>query len=303
MVRRSSTSGATGGGGVKRKPGRAILATYTVKGRQSLVLPVGATGACTIRGGGWSTAVRPRHASRICRTRDGCYGIVGLILPIGAIFTGLCRRVKILTRRTKSTRRTHKPIGVLIFSSQTIAASAIKDGGRRVCFCSFQTRGPEGAADGCCVVLRLIFAIVAHSAGRGFIAERIPRLAVGTNGATKRVGRLVHACRASSARGRFGGVKESFRTILARATGMATNFLKFTSAARTTNTIDHFSPGRTRGAFVGIMCRARGARGSRATGGSTIALVQITAVLAHGGLVVPIGAILATGFGSGSDHG
>ena len=63
LVRRSSTNGATGGFSVKRKPGRAILATFTFKGRQSLVLPVGAIGACTIRCGGWSAAVRPCHAS------------------------------------------------------------------------------------------------------------------------------------------------------------------------------------------------------------------------------------------------
>ena len=128
-------------------------------------------------------------------------------------------------------------------------------------------------------------------------------MAVEADGATKRIGRLIHARGASGARGRLGGVKESSQTMFAGATGMATNFLKFTSAARTTNTIDQFGPGRTIGAFVGIVCRARGTRGSRATGGSTIALVQITIVLAHGGLVVTIGAILATGFGSGGDHG
>jgi hypothetical protein len=91
LVRRSSTSRATGGGGVKRKPGRTKLTTFTAKGRQCLVLPVGAIGTGTIRSGGWSTAIRPRPARRIRRTRDGCYGIVGLILPIGAIFTGYCR--------------------------------------------------------------------------------------------------------------------------------------------------------------------------------------------------------------------
>jgi hypothetical protein len=265
LVRRSSTSGATGGFSVKRKPGRAILATLTFKGRQGLVLPVGAAATRSIRCGRWSTAIRPRHASRICRTCDGCYGIVGLILPTGTIFTDHCRRVKIVTRGTKSTRRTDKAIGVLIFPSQTIAAGAIKDGGRCVCFCSFQTRGPEGAAYGCCIVLRLIFATVAHSAGRGFIAKRIPRLAVGTNGTTERIGRLIHACRASRTSGRFGGVKESFGTILAGATGMATTFLKFTSAARTTYAIDQFSSGRTSGAFVGTIGRARGTRGSRTT--------------------------------------
>ena len=222
-------------------------------------------------------------------------------MPTGAIFTGHCRRVKILTRGTKSTRRTNKPIGVLIFSSQTIAASAIKDGGRRVCFCSFQTRGPEGAAHGCCIVLRLIFATVAHSAGRGFIAKRIPRLAVGTNGTTERIGRLIHARRACGARGRLGGVKESSQTMFAGATGMTTNFLKFTSATRITHTIDQFGPGRTSGTVVGIICGARGARCSSTTGGRTIALIQITIVLARGGLVETIGAIFTTGFGNGSD--
>jgi hypothetical protein len=78
--------------------------------------------------------------------------------------------------------------------------------------------------------------------------------------------------------------------------------LKLASPARIANTIDQFGPGRTRGAFVGTIGGTRGARGSSTTG-STIALVQITIVLAHGGLVVPIGAILATGFGSGGDHG
>ena len=75
-----------------------------------------------------------------------------------------------------------------------------------------------------------------------------------------------HACRASRASGRFGGVKVSFGAILAGATGMATTFLKFTSAARTTYTIDQFSPRRTSGAFVGTIGGARGSRGSRTTG-------------------------------------
>ena len=126
-------------------------------------------------------------------------------------------------------------------------------------------------------------------------------MAVEADGATKRIGRLVHACRASSARGRLGGVKESSQTMLARATGMTTNFLKFTSATRITHTIDQFGPGRTSGTFVGIVCGARGACCSSTTGGRTIALIQITIVLASGGLVVTIGTIFTTGFGNGSD--
>ena len=128
-------------------------------------------------------------------------------------------------------------------------------------------------------------------------------MAVEADGATKCIGRLIHARGASGARGRLGGVKESSQTLFAGATGMVTNFLKFTSATRITHTIDQFSPGRTSGAFVGTIGGAQGTRGSRATGGNTIALVQITIVLARGGLVVTIGAILATGFGSGGDHG
>ena len=126
-------------------------------------------------------------------------------------------------------------------------------------------------------------------------------MAVEADGATKCIGRLIHARGASGARGRLGGVKESSQTLFARATGMTTNFLKFTSATRITHTIDQFGPGRTSGTFVGIICVARGARCSSTTGGRTIALIQITIVLASGGLVVTIGTIFTTGFGNGSD--
>ena len=126
-------------------------------------------------------------------------------------------------------------------------------------------------------------------------------MAVEADGATKCIGRLIHARRAGGARGRLGGVKESSQTLFAGATGMTTNFLKFTSATRITHTIDQFGPGRTSGTFVGIICGARGARCSGTAGGRAIALIQITIVLASGGLVVTLGTILATGCGSGSD--
>lgn len=126
-------------------------------------------------------------------------------------------------------------------------------------------------------------------------------MAVEADGATKCIGRLIHARRAGGARGRLGGVKESSQTLFAGATGMTTNFLKFTSATRITHTIDQFGPGRTSGTVVGIICGARGARCSGTTGGRTNALIQITIVLASGGLVVPIGTIFTTGFGNGSD--
>ena len=126
-------------------------------------------------------------------------------------------------------------------------------------------------------------------------------MAVEADSAAKCIGRLIHARGASGASGRLGGVKESNQTIFARGTGMTTRFLKFTSATRITHTIDQFGPGRTSGTFVGIIGGARGARCSGTTGGRTIALIQITIVLARGGLVETIGAIFTTGFGNGSD--
>jgi hypothetical protein len=126
-------------------------------------------------------------------------------------------------------------------------------------------------------------------------------LAVEADGATKCIGRLIHARGASGASGRLGGVKESNQTIFASSTGMTTHFLKFTSATRITHTIDQFGPSRTSGTFVGIIGGTRGARCSGTTGGWTIALIQITVVLASGGLVITIRTILATGFGNGSD--
>ena len=125
-------------------------------------------------------------------------------------------------------------------------------------------------------------------------------MAVEADGAAKCIGRLIHARGASGASSRLGGVKESNQTIFASGTGMTTHFLKFTSATRITHTIDQFGPGRTSGTFVGIIYGARGARCSGTTGGRTIALIQITVVLASGGLVITIRTILATGFGNGS---
>ena len=147
----------------------------------------------------------------------------------------------------------------------------------------------------------MIFTSTTRCASRGFGVKGIPGLAVEADGATKCIGRLIHARGASGASGRLGGVKESNQTIFASGTGMTTHFLKFTSATRITHTIDQFGPGRTSGAIVGIICGARGARCSGTTGSWTIACVQITIGLASDGLVVTIGAILATGFGNGSD--
>jgi len=126
-------------------------------------------------------------------------------------------------------------------------------------------------------------------------------LAVEADGATKCIGRLIHARGASGASGRLGGVKESNQTIFASGTGMTTHFLKFTSATRITHTIDQFGPGWTSGAILVAICGARGTRCPGTTGGWTTALIQITVVLASGGLVITIGTILATGFGNGSD--